>query len=195
MVSIIKRKNNGLRTYYHADRAINAIHFYRDGVVMLRTRSGWIEPEGGRDLPGLTLTQPIRRCTVVNLCKGGHFYVATGKSSFGDRQIDLYVDLALDDCAVGEPREEVLYAMDSGTTYQTVRPLTAVFGEAERRTIMIAQGGVRSVANGYGEKLAAIHAHLKANGVDARVSGIETIVKDRALLDLLLAAHQLAPAT
>lgn len=196
MTTVITRQHNGLRTFSYADRMINAFYFYRAGTVVLQTRSGWLEQEGGhgrRDLPGLTLARPIRRCTMVNLHKGGHFYTTSGKTGFGDSKpsINLYIDLALDDCAVSDAGEQVLYTADSGTTYHTVRYLTGVFGDGERRTIVIASGGLRTVDNAYGVALAKIADHLKAAGLEQRVTGIESIVKDRALLDLLLAAHQL----
>jgi hypothetical protein len=194
-MTVITRQHQGLRTYYYEDREINAIHFYRDGAVVLRTRSGWIEQEsrsGRPDMPGLTIEQPIRRSTLINLHKGGHFYVASGKKShFGTKQpINLYIDLALDDCAVGDEQDVVLYTLDSGVTYQKVRSLTGVFGDGERRTIQIASGGTYTVSNAYGAALAVIQEHLKATGMERSVTGVETIVKDRALLDLLLAAHQ-----
>jgi hypothetical protein len=201
MSTVITSKHNGLRTFTYLDREVAAFHFYRAGAVVLRTHSGYIEQEGGtgrRDMPGLTLEQPIRRCTMVNLHKGGHFYTGSGKHSiFGSKQqtINLYIDLALDDCAVGAPQDEVLYTQDSGTTYHSVCSLTAVFGDGARRTIKIGASASWTVPNAYGEALAAIQAHLKATGNEHRVSGINAVVKDRALLDLLLAAHQLHPET
>jgi hypothetical protein len=196
MTTTLCRRENGLRTYYLADRPINVIVFYRDGEVVYHTRSSWIEGESyaHRDMPGLTLSTEVRRAAKLNLSKGGHFYLSTGKAHWaGDKtKVDVYVDLALGDCEFGEPVEVESYRTDSGIAYHTVRTMTALFGGDSRETItVVLPSSQHTVSNAYGEKLAAISQRLKALGADRNVSGIETLIKDRALLDLMFAAHEL----
>ena len=187
-------KQSRLRTYYLDDHEVRGIYFYRDGAVVVRTRNGWIEQEGAsrRDLPGLSLTHPLRRSNKINLDKGGHFFV-TGEKGFNTKPgVNLYIDLALDDAVIGDEREEVLYELDSGITYHTIRTLRAVFEDGgERRTIRIGVGQPYTRLNGYGQVLEQIAGHLRASNQEHAVRGIEVIVKDRHLLDLLLRAHAL----
>src|SRR4051812_31773947 len=121
MSLFITRKNIGLRTYYLDNYKVASMVFYRAGAVVLRTRSGWIEregPIGHPDMPGLTLHHPIRRSIKLNLDRGGHFYIRTSKPRYDTTPtVDIYIDLALDDCALGEEAEQVLYELDGGVTY------------------------------------------------------------------------------
>ncbi|CAM6053362.1 unnamed protein product [Sphagnum tenellum] len=185
----------GLKTYYLDNHEVNRIHFYRDGEVVLSTRLGWIEKSDYYGWArGLLLNHDVRRSTKLNLSKGGHFFIGTGKKALrtNTKTIDVYVDLALGDVSVGEAQTVKLYETQSGVTYHNVRTMTACFAENNfPETITVSFGQHHTENNPYGDKVAEINRHLKVAGLDRNVTGIESIIKDRALLDLLLAANNL----
>jgi len=181
----------GLHTYHLEGRALTSIKFYRDGKVLFSTQSGWIERmEYPTKLPGLTLNNPIRRTTKLDLTKGGHFYISSGKTCWYNKrpEIDLYVDMALDDCMFGDERTVEIVSYSSGKTFHKVVTLTATFGTAGKQTIDMPLPNTTFVEkNAFGKILDKITSYMSKQGID----GIESIIKDKQLLDMLIQAHEI----
>lgn len=189
----ITRSVPGLMTWYVDGRALENIHFYRDGAVVLSVGRGWIEglsyPE--RHLDGLTLKNGVRRALKPNLKTGGHFYVPVApKHPDRDRKAEAYIDLAAGDVVLGEPEEKLNYQQDTGDVYHMVRTISADFEGSQRTITFVVPGSQTTKLTPFGAAMAAVGEHV---GVRAHDPSPETIAKNPVLLRLLFEAAAVAP--
>lgn len=193
MTVTIKRESyTGLRTYYlkvgKSMRPVKNIHFYRrEGDIVFKTK-GWFEPiingiSHDRDPAGLTVGD-LRRANKVDLTRGGNFWVSTGTKTWSEAEIDVYVEIGLD-VVLGEPKVVELYSNTTGTTFHTIRDLTATFGPDGVKTITIAiPESVYTVQNDYGKAARAVDTHLEGDSLT-----LEKLCADEALFKLIVQAR------
>lgn len=179
---IITRTSSHYRPYGFAGRHLSAIHFYRKGEKLFTVSRGWLEDERARkDVQSLVLTEEPRLARKSDLTKGGHFYVTA--TDLGRKTWELYIDVAVGDVKVGDPRDVLLFADSGGETWHKVVDMTLLGTDMGTYDVVNAIAGTASRRqNAYGQKMAEVADRLKELGVEQIVRGLDYVVKDPALM-------------